>query len=181
MNNKIDLTTYNDFNHTKLTDSALENKQILVYVKRASCPYCAMMQGEWNKLCDKVKRVENLIVIEVDKTVFRPDKTPKFMSDLVNNTQFVPNVVMTKDAYKKDHINSFQGFDKERTVDNLFSFVTSTLKPKKKNAKSPGPMKKSTTSLKAKVSKKTNTTKQTINGSKKTTPKAKTTKNEKKP
>jgi|TARA_Y100000389_G_scaffold108925_1_gene106006 hypothetical protein len=86
-----------------------------------------MMQGEWDKLCNKVKNKSNLVVVEIDKNVYKPERTPKFMSDLVYNTQFVPNVVMTQKPYQMDKTNPYLGFEKERTVDNFLEFVNSTL------------------------------------------------------
>ncbi len=127
MTNKVLLTHETDFLQNKLTDSMLNNKQILLYVKRTNCPYCTMMQGEWDKLCNKVKNKSNLVVVEIDKNVYKPERTPKFMSDLVYNTQFVPNVVMTQKPYQMDKTNPYLGFEKERTVDNFLEFVNSTL------------------------------------------------------
>ena len=137
MTNKVILTRENDFQYNKLSEDIMKDKHILVYVKRESCPYCSMMQGEWNKLCDKVKGDKNLLVVEIDKNVFKPERTPKFMSDLVRNTNFVPNVVMTRKAYQVDGINSYLGFEKNRTVDNLLEFVntmSNTTKPRTKSS-----------------------------------------------
>ena len=136
MTNKVLLTHETDFLQNKLTDSMLNNKQILLYVKRANCPYCTMMQGEWDKLCNKVKNKSNLVVVEIDKNVYKPERTPKFMSDLVYNTPFVPNVVMTQKPYQMDGINPYLGFEKERTVDNFLEFVNSTLDKSTKSTKS---------------------------------------------
>ena len=125
-NNKIMLTTVDDFNNLKLTEDKLNGKHVLVYVKRASCPYCSEMQGNWDKLCNEVKDESKLLVVEIDKTVYKPKKTPQSIRDLMDATHFVPSVVMTEALHKKER-NVFRNFVKERTVDNLVDFVNTTL------------------------------------------------------
>jgi len=124
--NKILLTTDEDFNNMTLTEDKLNGKHVLVYVKRASCPYCSMMQGNWDKLCNKVKNESKLLVVEIDKTVYKPEKAPQSIRDLMNATHFVPNVAMTEALHKKGP-NVFRDFEQERTVDNLVDFVNTTL------------------------------------------------------
>jgi hypothetical protein len=124
--NKIMLTTDDDFNNMKLTEDKLNGKHVLVYVKRSSCPYCSMMQGNWDKLCSIVKNESKLLVVEIDKTVYKPEKTPQSIRDLMGATHFVPNVVMTEALHKKGP-NVFRDFVKERTVNNLVDFVNTTL------------------------------------------------------
>ena len=125
--NKIMLTTDDDFNNMKLTEDKLNGKHVLVYVKRASCPYCSMMQGNWDKLCNRVKNKSKLLVVEIDKTVYKPnEKTPQSIRDLMDATHFVPNVVMTEALHKKGP-NVFLDFVEERTERNLVDFVNTTL------------------------------------------------------
>ena len=124
--NKIMMTTDEDFENVKLTEDKLNGKHVLVYVKRASCPYCSMMQGNWDKLCNKVKNESKLLVVEIDKNAFKPEKTPQSIRNLMGATHFVPNVVITEALHKKGP-NVFRDFVKERTVDNLVDFVNTTL------------------------------------------------------
>jgi len=139
----------------KLTEDKLNGKHVLVYVKRASCPYCSMMQGNWDELCNKVENISKLLVVEIDKTVYKPnEKTPQSIRDLMDATHFVPNVVMTESIHKEGP-NVFLDFVEERTEENLVNFVNTTLesaasrtmqkKIPKKPTKSPTKPKKSST------------------------------------